>query len=202
MKSTLLLLILASTAFADPLLVFTKEFKGSNPPYFEVHVNKDGKCVYKEAPDDEQPLDLQLSPGEAEAVFHLTESLDRFQKPLESKVKVAHMGSKTFRYENGDTRHSVTFNYTEDAEARLLTDWFEKIAATANVYVVLERAVKFDKLGVNQALLQFETLKDKGRLVSLATFLPLLDRVAKNDSFLNMARVRAMHLGEAIRAAQ
>lgn len=202
MKAAILLVLLAGAAAAEPLLIFTKEFKGSNPPYFEVHVTKDGKCVYKEAPDDEQPLDLQLSAGETEVLFQLTEKLDRFQRPLESKIKVAQMGKKTFRYENGETKHSVTFNFTEDTDARLLADWFEKVGSTANIYVVLERAVKFDKLGVNQALLQFETLKDKGRLVSLATFLPLLDRVAKNDSFLNMARTRAMQLAEAIRTVQ
>jgi hypothetical protein len=62
--------------------------------------------------------------------------------------------------------------------------------------------VKYDKLGVNQALLQFNIAMDRKRVVSPQLFLPMLDRVAKNATYLNMARTRAANLAEAIRAAQ
>ena len=65
----------------------------------------------------------------------------------------------------------------------------------------MERTVRFDKLGVNKALLQLQAAMERRRLVALDEFLPLLDRVRKNESYLNMARERAAALAEAIRAA-
>jgi len=65
-------------------------------------------------------------------------------------------------------------------------------------YFALERAAKFDKLGVNQAILKLEAAwtGGAGRRRSV---LPLLDRVAKNESYLNMARDRAAKLAAAFR---
>ena len=67
-----------------------------------------------------------------------------------------------------------------------LADWFERISETAQSYT-LERAVRYDKLGVNQSLLEFQIEMERKRLVSPEMFLPLLDRVAQNATFLNMA---------------
>ena len=63
----------------------------------------------------------------------------------------------------------------------------------------LERTVRFDRLGVNKTLLQIEAAYDRKRLVALERFLPLLDRVAKNDCYLHMARERAAALADAFR---
>jgi hypothetical protein len=112
------------------------------------------------------------------------------------------MGMKTFRYDDGAKKSEVKFNFSEDADARGLTDWFERISETCQEYYTLERAVKYDKLGVNQALLQFTISLDRKRVVSPEIFLPMLDRVAKNATYLNMARVRAANLADSIRAAK
>jgi hypothetical protein len=53
---------------------------------------------------------------------------------------------------------------------------------------------------VNQALLQFNIAMDRKRVVSPQLFLPMLDRVAKNATYLNMARTRAANLADSIRA--
>ncbi len=47
-----------------------------------------------------------------------------------------------------------------------------------------------------------EILRDQKRLVAPEQFLPLLDRVVKNESFLHMARDRAADLADWIRAQQ
>ena len=54
---------------------------------------------------------------------------------------------------------------------------------------------------VHDTVAKHGTLADK-RLVSPALFLPMLDRVAKNDGYLNMARSRAANLAESIRAVK
>jgi len=45
------------------------------------------------------------------------------------------MGMKTYRFENGSEKHEVKFNFSEDADARLLQDWFERIAETELVQI-------------------------------------------------------------------
>jgi hypothetical protein len=145
-------------------------------------------------------LKLQVPAATAAEMFALAEKLDRFKRPLESALKVAKMGMKTFRFEDGSEKTEASFNFSEDLDARALLDFFERISETGQNYWTLERAVKYDKLGVNQALLQFTIAMERKRILSAQTFLPLLDRVAKNDSYLNMARSRAAGLADAIRA--
>jgi len=187
---------------ADASLFFSKSFPGSVPDYVAITLTPNGAVEYKEAVDDERPLKLQLAAAEAAEMFALADKLDHFKRPLESPLKVAQMGKKTFRYENGAEKAEVTFNFSEDLDARALTDWFERISETGQNYWTLERAVKYDKLGVNRALLLFSIAIERKRLVSPQLFLPMLDRVAKNETYLNMARTRAANLADAIRAAQ
>ena len=202
MKLAMLLFIGAAASFAEPRLFFSKSFPGSTPAYVAITLERNGAGEYKEAQDDQSPLKFQLSAAETDEMFALAEKLDRFKRPLESNLKVAQMGMKTFIFEDGGSKAEVKFNFSEDADARALTDWFERISETGQSYWALERAVKYDKLGVNQALLQFNISLDRKRVVSPEIFLPMLDRVAKNATYLNMARSRAANLAQSIRAAK
>ncbi|HWB98026.1 MAG TPA: hypothetical protein VG672_15030, partial [Bryobacteraceae bacterium] len=56
-----------------------------------------------------------------------------------------------------------------------------------------------DKLGVLKSLLQLESALDKKRLVATAQYLPMLDRIAKNDSYMHTARQRAAAIADVIR---
>lgn len=189
----------ACSALADPSISFVKVFPGSIPPYIGVEIQKDGSTVYMEAPNDENSITFKLPAPAVEEIFGLTEKLDKFKRPLESNLKVANMGEKTFRYTNGAEKNEVKFNYSLDESAKLLSDWFEKIAETQRIHFDLERAVRFDKLGVNKTILQVQSAMERNRLVAPERFLPLLDRIAKNDTYLNMARERAAALADFIR---
>ena len=200
MKCLAALLSCSILCAADARLFFSKSFPGSSPAYVAITVDQSGAGGYKEAADDDNPLKFQLSAADTAEMFGLADKLDRFKRPLESPLKVAQMGMKTFRFDEGGKSTDVKFNFSEDLDARLLTDWFERISETGQNYYALERAVKYDKLGVNQALLQFNIAMDKKRVVSPQLFLPMLDRVAKNATYLNMARTRAANLADSIRA--
>ncbi len=198
----LIAIFAAITAFAadpPPRIVYTKSFPGSTPAFVSITVERDGRVIYKEAVDDENPIKLQLAPADADAIFATVEKLDRFKRPLEGGLKVANMGAKTFRFEQGREVHETKFNYTVDQDGALLADWFERVIETEQLFINLERAVRFDKLGVNQALLRLETWWDRKRIVAERQFLPLLDRVRKNESYLHMARERAEVLAAAFR---
>ncbi len=198
----LALLICASMPAADaqsPRIIYSKSFPGSTPPFVSVIVEKNGQAEYKEAADDEKPVKFQLTTQDAGAIFTLAEKLGYFKRPLESGLKVANMGMKTFRFENGQDRNEVKFNYSQDLDAQALTEWFERITETQQHLAALERTARFDKLGVNGAILQLQAAWDRNRIVAPEQFLKLLDRVAKNESYLHMARERAAALAQMFR---
>jgi len=185
-----------------PKIIYTKFFKGSKPEFVSTTVETSGHCVFKEDPKDENPLQFQLSEPETREIFELAEKLEHFKHPVESGLKVANMGMKTFRYENGSDAAEVKFNYSEDPNVKALADWFERITESEEHLLELDRTVHFDKLGVNDVLLQLQVTYDHKRLIAPQQFLPLLDRVVKNESYLHIARERAAGLAEAIRRNQ
>jgi hypothetical protein len=202
MIRTIIALATLSTGLSasdGPRIFYSKSFPGSVPAYVSVLIEKDGKSVYQEAPDDESPVSFKLPEQDIAVIFALAEKLEKFKRPLESNLKVANMGVKTFRFENGSEKNEVKFNYSLDEDAKALADWFERIAETQMLHFALERAVRFDRLGVNKSLLQLEAAYDRNRLVAVERFLPMLDRVAKNDAYLHMARERAAALADAFR---
>jgi len=80
------LLSAAAVTAAEPRLVFTKSFPGSVPAYVEISMEKNGSTVYKEAPDDNNPITIQLAPADSDAMFALAEKLEYFAHPIESNL--------------------------------------------------------------------------------------------------------------------
>ncbi len=195
----LLVLPLCTVAHAAPRLFYSKYFKGSVPEFTAITVESSGQTTYQEAKDDDNPIHLQMTEAETRELFDLVEKLDRFQHPIESGLKVANMGTKTFRFENGGEQHEVQFNYSIDTAAQALLECFERIAETEQDFIALDRAVHYDKLGVNDALLALDISIEHKRAVAVQQFLPLLDRIVKNESYLHIARERAAAIAEAIR---
>jgi hypothetical protein len=208
LRSALTLAALAGGALAGgalladvaPRIVYVKSFPGSTPAWVQIRLEKSGAAVYQEDPKDEDPLEFDIAEDKVSQIFALADKLDHFAHPLETRLKLANMGMKTLRYEDGKTPHEVKFNYSDNPDARAINDWFEQMIDTERAYIQLESAVRYDKLGVQNALLQVEVVRDQKRLVSPPQFLPLLDQVAKNEAFLHMARERAATLAEKIRA--
>lgn len=192
-------LALGLSASAAPHLEYSKYFKGSVPELVIIIVEQDGKASYQEAKDDDNPIRIQLPPSDAATLFDLATKLNHFQRPLESGLKVAQMGVKTFRFLDGEEKHEVQFNYSQDTDAQALQAWFERITETERAFIDLDRTAHYEKLGVNDVLLQIQILWDHKHVVAPEQFLPLLDRITKNESYLHMARERAAGLAEAIR---
>jgi hypothetical protein len=190
----------APPSIGAPRIAFIKEFPGSTPAYMSIEIDAQGKGLYKEAVNDEYPIPFELEPAEWSDMQALAAKVDQCKRPLESGLKVANMGMKTLRCFDGDKPAEVKFNYTQDPAGQQLYDWFEKIAESAARYLALERAVKFEKLGVNQELLLLQAAGERNRLVGLEMYLPLLDRIIKNDSYMHMARERASQIADIIRA--
>src|ERR1700683_1496483 len=148
------LVLAASALFAcdAPRLFYSRAFPGSKPDYIQVVLEKNGDGVYQEAVEDDLPLKFKLTDDETQVVFGLADKLDHFKHPLESPLKVAFMGTKTFRFVDGDQKSEAKFNYSEDVLAQQLQYWFERMAESAEHRIDLERAAKYDHLGVDGAL--------------------------------------------------
>jgi hypothetical protein len=202
MRFAVLLLSVAAFAGDTPRIVYTKSFPGSSPAYVSITVERNGEVSYKEEADDGDPEKFQLEQNGTEVMFDLAARLDHFKHPLESGLKVANMGVKTFRWVDGDASTEQKFNYSIDENAKALHDWFEAITETERLFAELKRAARHDKLGVHDALIHIEATWIQRRLTGADQFLPLLDQIAQNEIYLHMARQRAAILGEAIRASK
>jgi hypothetical protein len=182
-------------------ITFTKDFPGSKPAFTFVSVSKNGALEYKESPTDDQPVKAQMPADETARLFDMAGKLNFFSGPLESGLKVAKTGKKTFRYDDGTGKISeAVFNYSLNPVAQQLLDRFENIAATERAYIVLDETSRFDKLGVNDALAEIESLWLNKQLAAPAQFLPLLNRVAGHESYMHLARERAARLRDEFQA--
>jgi hypothetical protein len=201
MKS-LALLAVATLAIAgdSARVVYIKSFPGSTPAYVEIAIDRSGAATYKETADDD-PETFVLEADSTGQIFELAARLDHFSHPIESGLKVANMGAKTFRWEEGDRKSEVKFNYSVDENAKSLHDWFERITETERLMVIFRRAVRHDKLGVNDALMNIQSAWDRKTLTGAEQFVPLLNQVASSDIYIHMARERAARLIDAIRAS-
>jgi hypothetical protein len=183
-------------------IVYTKSFPGSSPAYVSITLDRSGEVSYKESTDDDDAEKFQLEESGTDVMFDLAARLDHFKHPLESGLKVANMGVKTFRWEDGGQSSEQKFNYSLDENAKALHDWFEAITETERLFAELKRSARHDKLGVLDALINIEGTWQRRRLTGADQFLPLLDQIAQNEIYLHMARQRAAILGEAIRASK
>jgi hypothetical protein len=191
--------VLLLALLLDERLIFTKSFPKSDPPYVGITVQQSGAAEFRSDPKDEQPVLFQMTPAETSTLFALADKVNLNMK-LESPLKVAFMGTKTIRIEKDGKAVEQTFNYTEDADARALADWFERISESERCFLDLERTAKYEKIGVNEAILGLQSSWERKRLVAPKQFLPLLDKVAKSDSYVQMARTRAANLADSFRS--
>ena len=199
----LAVLILAVVAYLDAQsqgsIFFTKSFPRSVPAYFEVDLKATGAAIYREAPDEVDPLSFVLRLKETAAIFELAEKLDYLATAAANEHKIAFTGDKTIRLE-GPTgaRRETKFIHTDDSHAKAMVVWFERIAETGRHLLELERTARFDRLGVNKTLLRFQSSYNRGRIVAGDQFLPILKNIASGNKYVHIARARAASLIKSI----
>jgi len=80
--------------------------------------------------------------------------------------KIANLGEKTFHWEAPGESYEVKFNYTLKHTGDTFAADLRGTGAPAGLLDLLKRRMKYDRLGVNDALLQFENDMMKGVLPS------------------------------------
>ncbi len=193
----------ALTALAEPIFIYKRIFKESVPEYIEIKVpESSGNPTFEIRQLDEEPgaTAFEVSPALRSKIFTLVSQLNHFKGlDLDVHRKIANLGEKTFRWENGAESFEVKFNYTLNTAAVQLLQICEGLARQQELLELLQRRMKYDRLGVNDALMQFETDLNKGVLPEPQRALPLLEQIAGDSRFVDIARQRARALAERIR---
>ena len=198
----------ASAALSAPApsgakLTFRRVFKGSSPEFIEISVREDSDAaVYeiRQLDEDAGSLPFQVSAAWRTKMFGLAAQLNHFQKQdLDVHRKIANLGEKTFRWESGAEVHEAKFNYTLNSAAAQLLQIFEGLARQQEHVDLISRRIKYDRLGINDALLQFESDLNRSLLPEPQRVLPMLDQIAADSRFVDIARQRARSLAERIR---
>ncbi len=200
--------MLASAALSVPApsvakLTFRRVFKGSSPEFIEISVREDsdtGAYEIRQLDEDAGALPFQVSAAWRTKMFDLVSQLKHFQgQDLHVHRKIANLGEKTFRWESGAEVHEAKFNYTLNSAAAQLLQIFEGLARQQEHVDLISRRMKYDRLGINDALLQFESDLNRSLLPEPQRVVPLLDQIAGDSHFVDIARQRARSLAERIR---
>ena len=194
-----------SAASGAATITYRRVFKGSTPEFTEIKVSDQGKCTFdiRQLEEDADAQPFEVGSPVRQKIFELATDLKNFDiGDLDIQKKIANLGQKTFRYERDSEVHETSFNYTLNTSATQLMQIFEGLARQQGDLVLLERRVKYDRLGVNDALLQFESDMDHRLLPEPERLLPVLDQISADSHFVQIARTRARAIAERIRTSR
>ncbi|HEY2461018.1 MAG TPA: hypothetical protein VGI16_09425 [Candidatus Acidoferrum sp.] len=193
----------ANSVSAGAKLTFRRVFESSTPEFIEITVREnsdDATYEIRQLDEEAGTAPFVVSSGLRAAMFDLAGQLHHFRgENLDVHRKIANLGEKTFRWEQNKDAYEVKFNYTLNSTANKLLQIFEGLARQQELLVLLQRRMKYDRLGINDALLQFETDLNRKLLPEPQRALPTLDAIAGDSKFVDIGRQRARALAERIR---
>jgi len=182
---------------------YRRVFKSSVPEFIEIRIQQNSDaatCEIRQLDEDPSATPFEISPALRAKIFQLISDLQYFKGvDLDVHRKIANLGEKTFRWDDGTQSSEVKFNYTLNTSASQLLQICEGLARQQELLELLQRRMKYDRLGVNDALLQFEEALNKGELPEPQHALPLLEQIAQDNRFVEIARQRARALAERLR---
>jgi len=201
------LLFLSAALWADSgaTITYRRVFKGSTPEFIEIKVSEDGTASFdiRQSSEDADPRPFQVGAPVQAKIFALAGELHNFEgADLDVHRRVADLGQKTLRYEKGGQVHEAQFNYTINHSATQLQTIFEGLTQQLEDQDLLQQRLKYDRLGVNDALVQFELHLNQRVLPEPERLLPVLDSIASDAKLVDVARQRARALAERIRTSQ
>jgi hypothetical protein len=185
-------------------ITYRRVFKGSNPEFVEIKTGEDGSASYdiRQLSEDPDPQPFQLGNAVRAKIFELAGELHDFAGlDLDVHRRIADLGEKTFRYEKSGEVHEAHYNYTLNRSSAQLALIFEGLFQQQRDLLTLEQKLKYDRLGVNDALHQFEDDLGQHTLPEPERLLPVLDRIAADSRVVEVARKLSRALAERIRTS-
>jgi hypothetical protein len=195
--------IAAPASPAGNWFTYRRVFKSSVPEFIEIRILENSTTAtyeIRQLDEDVGASTFEIGPALRTKIFQLASELHHFKGlDLDVHRKIANLGEKTFRWDTGAEISEVKFNYTLNSAATQLLQICEGLARQQELIELLQRRIKYDRLGVNDALLQFENDLSKAVLPEPERALPLLDQIAGDPRFVEIARQRSRALAERIR---
>ncbi|MGZ4788737.1 MAG: hypothetical protein ACXVZX_09470, partial [Terriglobales bacterium] len=183
-----------------PIITFTLNFPEFKPPFYNISVESSGRSEYKSTPQpnnvgDPYLLKFVMSEPARTRLFEAARQLNFFRGNFEyTKSKVAFTGTKTLTFKNAKEEHETTYTWSDNPMIQEITTTFQNISETIELGRQLEDKYRYDKLGVDAILKVMEQEAKDKRLIELQAIQPILTRVAKDPTLMNISRRRAEFL--------
>lgn len=201
-----LLLFCALSACAQqtlPTIVFTMDFPGSEPSQYAVSISADGhgsydsngKLMADSDPANRFQLTFTVSPATSRRIFELAKRARYFDGDIASSKKgLAFIGSKTLTYKDSQKTTRATYNYSTVPAIQDLTALFQSLSNSLEFGRRLDYELQYQKLALDEELKKMEEIAKEGDLGDLSAIAPVLQRIAEDQSLLNVVRARAQRL--------
>jgi hypothetical protein len=185
-----------------PTVSFSLDFPGSDPEHYSIALASDGhgsyqsngKLAIQREAGAEDEFDFALSPETTRQIFDLAKRAHYFEKQVDARKNVASTGVKTLTYQDGEKQTRTTYNYSTIAAVQSLTRLFQDLSTTLEFGRRLQYNYRHQKLALNEQLTKMEEAINDNRLGDISPILPILDKIAKDPSVINVARARAMRI--------
>ena len=194
-----------ATAAGDAVVSFRKVFKGSVPEFVEIRIGQSGKCTYdiRQLNETAAPEEFDVTQVLRTKIFSLAGELNNFKdQDIDVHRKIANLGEKTLRYEKDGQFSETKFNYTLNNAGGQLMQIFEGLARQQDHLQTLRRTMKYDRLGVNDALVNLQEDFDNKLLPEPEVLLPILEQIGNDSRIVEIARTRARAIAAKIRGAK
>ncbi|HEY7855638.1 MAG TPA: tyrosine--tRNA ligase [Terriglobales bacterium] len=194
------LLLLAAQLVAQassPRVTFSRSFKGSQPAFFSVVVNRDGQAVFTARQQDADPsvtINFTATPVVVNEIFADAATLGDFSRPLQSKARVAYTGDKMLAFDDATHHTSEEFTYTTIPAAAALTALFEKIGVCGSDALRLRHAMQYSRLDLTDIMDAIVADWEGHELGEPQLLAPTLEQLVADSSLLQSARNRAQKL--------
>jgi hypothetical protein len=197
----------AGTPAAGPLIVVEFSNPGLTPSHWVLSLRPDGSGHFRsetgaapgaarsgemQIPDVSR--DILLTPKFTQSVFQTAERHNWFNEKCESHMKVAFQGYKTLSYSGPQGKGSCTFNYSRDKDLQSLGDSFIAVSQTILEGVRLEMLLQHDPLGLDKEIESLSAAAKDGRARQICVIRGILQRLAQDNSVMEMVRKRAQLL--------
>jgi hypothetical protein len=190
---------------------FQFERIGLPVPQFTIQVREDGTGRYQ-AEQAERPATggsmrgeaaqhidrtMVLSPGMVTKIFKAAHELNDFNMTCVSKLKnIADTGKKTLSYTGADGQGSCVYHYSDNKSVMMLSDTFIGIAYTMDAGRRLEFLHRYDRLGLDEEMIQLSQEVEAGRALELGTISQTLTALVNDSAVLERVRARATKMLE------
>ena len=190
-------------ASANAVVQFLFDWNVQNPPRYSVAIDSTGRATYHSEPAADrnggaapEPYQLEWTASESirSKVFEAARKANYFEGNFEAKVKVAQTGTKTLTYKEQSRTHTASYNYSENASIRELTQIFQAIGTTADAGRRLAHDLRYDKLSIDRDLKDLQASQKQGSALEIAAVSPVLQQIAEDASVMRMSQQRARQI--------